>query len=221
LGLSFEPTPDRHKTPEDRGTLWLDPQSAELRSMEFRYSNVLPEQDATARGEAGFIRMANGMWAISRWSIRMPVLQQVARPANQGGVQLKLAEVHVAGGELALARLGTDTLWKRPLLALSGTVVDSASGRTVAGARVSLVGTPVADSADSRGRFTLQGVLLGEYTMEVRTPSLDSVNAMHQIPIAFTDSAVTLTVRVPSATQLCRLSAATRPSTRPASCPAR
>src|SRR5262249_35462405 len=49
LGLAFEPTPDRRMA-EIRGTLWLDAKSAELRSMEFRYSNILPEQDAVARG---------------------------------------------------------------------------------------------------------------------------------------------------------------------------
>ena len=58
FGLAFEPTtPDRRRTPEIRGTLWLDAKSAELRSLEFRYSNVLPEQDAVARGDAGFTRV--------------------------------------------------------------------------------------------------------------------------------------------------------------------
>ncbi len=154
LGLAFEPNPDRRKTSDIRRTLWLDASSAELRTMEFGYSNVLAEQEAVARGEASFIRMANGMWAISRWTIRMPVLEQVVTSAIRGGralsveraeTSLQVVAVHVAGGELALVRAGTDTLWKRPLLALSGTVVDSASGKPIAGARLSLT--------DERGRF--------------------------------------------------------------------
>jgi Carboxypeptidase regulatory-like domain/CarboxypepD_reg-like domain len=211
LGLAFEPNPDRRKTPDIRGTLWLDAKTAELRTMEFRYSNVLPEQDAVARGEASFIRMTNGTWAISRWSIRMPVLEQVAGSEVRGGarlqvvpgeVRLQATAVHVAGGELALARLGTDTLWTRPLVALAGTVVDSSSGKAIGGARLSLVGTNLRDSTDAHGRFSIGGVLLGEYTMEIRTPSLDSVNALHQIPVAFTDSATPLELRVPNASQL-------------------
>jgi len=205
LGLAFEPTPDRRSTPEIRGTLWLDAKSAELRSMDFRYSNVLPDQDAIARGEAGFIRMANGAWAISRWSIRMPVLEQVVRSQSMGGNQLKVTAVNVAGGELALARRGTDTLWTRPRLALSGTVVDSMSGGTIAGARLRLNGTSALGTTDSRGRFVLPGVLFGEYTMEVRTSSLDSVNAAHQIPVMFTDSSASIVLRVPNATQLLSL----------------
>ena len=205
LGLAFEPTPDRRNTPEIRGTLWLDAKSAELRTMEFRYSNVLPEQDAVARGEAGFIRMSNGSWAISQWSIRMPVLEQVVRAQNLGGNQLKVMAVNVAGGELALARRGADTLWTRPLVALSGTVVDSMSGGTIAGARVRLAGTSALGTTDSRGRFALPGVLLGEYTMEVRTSSLDSVNAVQQIPVAFTDSSAPVVLRVPNAAQLMSL----------------
>ena len=214
LGLAFEPTPDRRKTPEIRGTLWLNAKTAELRSLEFRYSNVLPEQDAVAFGAADFIRIPNGMWAISQWSIRMPVLEQVVRSEIRGGarlqagraeIQLQVAAVHVAGGELALVRRGADTLWTRPLVALSGTVVDSTSGKAIARARVSLVGTNVGDSTDSRGRFSMRGVLLGDYTLEVRTPSLDSINALHQIPIAFTDSSAPMELRVPNATQFMSL----------------
>ncbi len=202
LGLTFEPTPDRRKTPEIRGTLWLDAKTAELRSMEFRYSNVMPEQEDNARGDAGFIRMANGSWVISHWSIRMPLIELVARSQSLGGNQLEVTAIHVAGGELALARQGTDTLWTRPLVALSGTVADSISGKSIAGARVKLAGTTLADSTDASGHFSIQGVLLGEYTMEVHTPSLDSVNAMHQVPIVFTDSSAPIAVRVPSSAQL-------------------
>jgi hypothetical protein len=202
LGLAFEPTPDRRNKPEVRGTLWLDAKSAELRTMEFRYSNILPEQDAVARGEAGFIRMANGTWVISRWNIRMPLLEHVVRSQSRGGDQIQVIAVRVAGGELAMARQGKDTLWTRPPVALSGIVVDSGSGDKIAGARLRLMGTAVVGATDGRGRFALPGVLLGEYTMEVRTPSLDSVNAVQQVPITFTDSSASIELRIPSGPQL-------------------
>src|SRR5262249_8864834 len=72
-------------------------------------------------------------------------------------------------------------------------------------ARIKLVGTTVADSTDFAGRFSMRGVLLGEYTMEIRTPSLDSVNAVHPVPIALTDSSASIELRVPTGTQLLSL----------------
>lgn len=205
IGLSFEPAPDRSKVPEIRGTLWLDRATAELRRLDFRYANILPEQDAVAHGLATFARLADGTWAISHWEIYMPALEQVSRPHDQGGVQLRVAEVHVAGGELSLARRGTDTLWRRPPLTLSGTVLDSATGGAIAGARVRLAGTDAVAATDAGGRFSLPGLLLGDYTLEVRTASLDSVNALHQMPVSFTDSSTSILVRVPNATQLMAL----------------
>ncbi len=205
LGLAFEPAPDRRKMPEVHGTLWLDARTAELKSMEFRYVNVLPEQEAVAFGEAEFVHMANGMWTISRWSIRMPVLEQVVLSAGRGGSQLQVAAIHVAGGQLALARTGTDTLWTRPLLSLTGTVEDSSSGRMIPGARLRVAGTNMVDSTDSHGHFGIPGLLLGQYTLEVRTPSLDSISAFHQIGVAFTDSAAPIRLRIPNAAQLMSL----------------
>jgi hypothetical protein len=200
IGLAFQPTPERRKIADIRGTLWLDRKSAELRSIEYRYVNILAEQEAVARGGVGFVRMANGAWTISRWDIRMPLVEQVVRP--RGDVELRVTAVHLAGGELALARQGNDTLWARPPVSLAGVVLDSTTGRPVRGARVSLAGTQLRDSTDDRGRFSISGLLLGEYTMEIRTRSLDSANAVHQMPVSFTDSTAALTVRVPSIGQL-------------------
>lgn len=209
IGLAFEPTPERRKIADIRGTLWLDRKSAELRSIEYRYVNILSEQEAVARGGAGFVRMANGAWTISRWDIRMPLVEQIVN--LRGQAELRVSAVLVAGGELALARQGSDTLWARPPVSLSGVVIDSTTGRPVSGARVSLAGTELRDSTDDRGRFSIARVLLGEYTLEVRTRSLDSANASHQVPVSFTDSTAAMTVRVPNAGQLVASLCGTKP----------
>jgi hypothetical protein len=108
----------------------------------------------------------------------------------------------VAGGELVLARRGSDTLWTRPPMALTGTLLDSLSGSPVAGASVALVGTTLEAMSDARGRFRIAGTLPGQYMAEVRTVSLDSMKTVHRSPITFTDSATSLELRVPSGRQV-------------------
>ena len=202
VGIVFEPTADRRGVTELRGTLWLDRASSELRSMEFRYANLSPQQESDAGGDMEFARMTNGAWAIARWNIRMPVVEQRVRSQAFGGSGARVLEVRVSGGELALARRGNDTLWSRPPLVLAGTVLDSTSGASIAGARVTLVGTSLSGTADARGRFAIPGVLPGQYTLEVRTPSLDSVSAVHQSPLTFVDAATALQLRVPNGQQV-------------------
>lgn len=199
LGIGFEPTRERRNVAEIRGTLWLDRKSSELRSMDYRYVNVSSDQEAWARGDLEFVRMHNGGWAISRWSIRMPVV--VLRERYGGGLEPRVSEMRVAGGELALVVRAGDTLWARPPIVLAGIVTDSLSGTPVSGAHVALRGTSLAGTTNDAGRFMVAGVLPGEYTLEVRTPSLESVNAVHQAPLAFTDDATPIQIRVPNAQQ--------------------
>jgi len=208
IGVAFEPTRERRRRglAEVRGTLWLDRASSELRRLEFGYVNLLPEQEAIAGGELAFVRLATGAWAISRWSVRMPALEEGFRAARALRANVRVTAVKVAGGELALAMRGADTLWARAPLVIAGTVVDSASAAPVADARVRL-GTPAGpvgfeSVTDPGGRFTVPDVLPGRYTVDVRTPSLDSVNVVHEVPLTVihADSAVRL--RVPTGGQV-------------------
>jgi Carboxypeptidase regulatory-like domain len=203
VGIAFEPSPERKRVPEVRGTLWLDRGSAELRRLEFRYANVPPEQQEQTGGEIEFTRVVDGTWLISRWNIRMPVLEQDVR-GRVGGFrsETRVAGIQVAGGELALARRGADTLWTRPPLTVAGSVRDSVTGAPVARAHIALQGTNIEGVTDASGRFTIQGALPGEYTAVVHTPSLDSVNTVHHVPLTIVDVKVPLEVRVPSAQEL-------------------
>jgi hypothetical protein len=81
-------------------------------------------------------------------------------------------------------------------------VLDSISGAPIARAVVSLDGTVQVDTTGRDGTFTLGGVLPGRYALNVTTPSLDSVGAIDQHSILFSDSSMVLTVRVPSAALL-------------------
>ena len=119
---------------------------------------------------------------------------------------LQIDSIQVTGGELVTAvansARGRDTVWVRPAVRLRGTVLDSVSGRPVRRAIVALGGTIQMDTTDARGRFTIGGVLPGRYTINTSTPSLDSVAAVDQRSILFTDSSMTVTIRVPNASQV-------------------
>jgi hypothetical protein len=199
LGIAFDPTRER-KVPEIKGTLWLDRRTSELRSAEFGFTNIPDIQAEAAGGEMSLARLATGGWVITSWQIRMPALENVIRRAAIS--EMRVAEIQVAGGELALARRGRDTVWARPPLVVNGVIRDSVSGNAIVGAAVSLKGTTLQGRSGDRGRFEIAGVLPGEYTLEARTPSLDSVGAVFQMALTLIDASKPIEVRTPTAAQI-------------------
>ena len=96
IGIGFVPRAPRASLVDLAGILWLDRSSAELRRLEFEYTNMAPEdhelcegdppQDPLRRrcehfaekganrfgigGDADFRRLGSGEWLIVRWAIR-------------------------------------------------------------------------------------------------------------------------------------------------------
>lgn len=206
LAIEFQPVPERRRIPEIEGTLWLDRKSAELRRLEFRYVNVSREFATYARGEMEFARLRDGGWVISRWAIRMPrlVRSSGAAPGLRGSFEgeARVADIHVTGGYLATVVRRGDTLWSHPPITLRGVVLDSATRAPSAAARVALKGTDHETLTDGAGRFAISGVLPGEYTAQVRTASLDSANAVHEVTVLATDGAPAVEIRSPNIRQL-------------------
>jgi hypothetical protein len=205
IGVAFEPARERRAIPEIKGVLWLDRKTAELQRLEFRYVNVPREQQTgDAGGEVEFARMKNGAWVITRWNTRMPLfrVRYVAATGLRSDArvaELIVEELRVEGADLALVTRGRDTLWSRPPVVVSGTVLDSISGRGLADADVLLRGTAVRAKADAAGRFQLRDVLPGEYTVDISTPSLSALGAVHSFQHTFLGTADALEVRVPTA----------------------
>lgn len=85
---------------------------------------------------------------------------------------------------------------------IRGTLVDSASGKGVAGARVTVSGTALSTTTDSLGRFVISGAPNGEQTLTIRTPSLDSLNAGYTAAVSVAGDTTSVAVRVPSALQI-------------------
>ena len=131
----------------------------------------------------------------------MPVLAQRTQSALLQAEPI-VVETSIASGELSLVTRGRDTLWSRRPLVLAGTVTDSASGAVVPGAYVTLVGTRLGAVADSAGHFAIPGVLPGAYAAEVRTRTLDEIDAVNRSRLAFTDSASPVYIRIPSPQQI-------------------
>jgi hypothetical protein len=85
---------------------------------------------------------------------------------------------------------------------IRGTVVDSATGKGVARARVSVSGTPLLATADSLGRFTIAGAPGGDQMLAIHTASLDSMSASYSVGVTVAGATTTIAVRVPNALQI-------------------
>ena len=108
VGVGFAPLGQRGEpVKEIEGTLWLDRSSAELRSLDFRYTNLSePMLEAGAGGRVEFSRLATGNWIVSRWEIRVPRLKEGLAKGPRNTLQaeavrtLVVGSVHVTGGDV-------------------------------------------------------------------------------------------------------------------------
>ena len=93
-GIAFTPLP-KARAIDVAGVLWIDSARAELRYVEYAWTNA-PEE-ARAKGVGGrtdFVRLASGGWIIQRWNIRMP------RPASGLGWGWSFDGYDDQGGEV-------------------------------------------------------------------------------------------------------------------------
>jgi hypothetical protein len=186
VGIAFEPTRERRRIPEIRGTVWVDRHTSELRSIDFRYVNIPPELEAAnAGGEATFRRLSSGTWVIARWNIRMPVVETERIP-NTGGYTTRLVAIHDHGGELVLVMRGIDTLWRDASVAivegdkareagvvsdrakLVGLVLSDVNAQPIADVEVALPGLSKIAVSNPQGAFRLDDVPAGVHDVTVR-----------------------------------------------------
>jgi hypothetical protein len=89
VGVAFKPL--RGNAHDIEGVVWLDRSTAELRSVEFRYTGLrwnVP--DRALSGAMEFTRLPSGATAIRTWYIRMPILTTTGnmRRIIESGAQL-------------------------------------------------------------------------------------------------------------------------------------
>lgn len=191
LGVAFEPVEGR-EVAEVEGVLWLDPETAELQDLEFRYTgHGLPIPEGSARGRVEFTPLPTGQWIVRRWWIRWPEVVEQG-PVGARGVDaegayrydrdLRVTQYAEKGGELldvevAAAPADTPGAGRRSRGgSVVGTVYDSLRGGTLPDATVRLVGTEHATETDERGWFSLKRVPPGRYRLGFRHPELPVID---------------------------------------------
>ncbi|HET7228874.1 MAG TPA: carboxypeptidase regulatory-like domain-containing protein [Longimicrobium sp.] len=202
IGLSFEPVSNAR--PDVRGTLWLDRATAELRRLEYRYTQVpgLRREGDAAGGRMEFTRLPGGRWIVGRWSIRMPVVTATRVQGSlsldpslrdQNALHFRLTGILEEGGEvLSAARADGADVRLAGSGTVTGTVFDSTAARPLTGARVSAAGHDAV--TDSAGRFAIPGLSAGDYQLAFASPRLDS--------LGFTPAPVRVSVREGAVTEL-------------------
>jgi hypothetical protein len=171
IGLAFQPVRGRD-LPEIRGTLWLDAATALLKRLDFTYVNLPRDHDmGDAGGEVTFGRLPNGTWIVRDWHIRMPLLT-----TNPQRTRVVVQGYFVQGGTVWRVndREGT-TVVESATASVSGIVMDSTGTHPLEGATIRGQGEAEVAVTQGTGTFLVSGLAPGLQTIEVRHPSLDSL----------------------------------------------
>lgn len=173
IGVGFRPVSIGGK-PDIAGVIWLDRRSAELRAIEFGYTGLDPDLPLEgAGGRVEFQRLESGAWLVKRWWVRAPTLGtsiSITPLGMRHGYRVESLEE--TGGEIVRV---DDEVERRPRGAIAGVVFDSTRGAPLAGASVFLSGTGYATTSDANGRFRLDSIPPGTYTLAFSHPRADSV----------------------------------------------
>jgi hypothetical protein len=112
VGIAFAPT--RRDITDVDGALWVDRKSAELRRLEFKYTNLpVRSRGAEFGGRVEYHRLPTGAWIVRDWVIRMPVVsipapaaptQGYGMPPSDNYTRTMLLGVHEEGGSVLESR---------------------------------------------------------------------------------------------------------------------
>lgn len=182
LGLDFEPTGDR-SVPDISGTLWLEPVSAKLQRLEFRYENLgYSVGRAPIGGTVVFAGLPNGTWFVTNWAIRMPNLVEERTPLTSisGGLStrstIRVVGIHEEGALVLQVRNARgDIVVEAGAGTITGVVVGEDDESPVSDALVSVWITGQQAITGSDGLFRLGSLGDGTYDLLVTHPSLTSL----------------------------------------------
>ncbi len=179
IGLGFEPLRGTG-IPDIQGTLWLDEETAHLRSLEFRYTRLpFPEAKGVAGGRLEFRALPNGAWVVDRWWIRAPLMGRRTDLVRRYESGIRVTGIRETGGEvLEVTTLAHETVSEAERATITGLVWDSTRAEPMGGATVHLSGTQFATVSDSAGRFEFGDLPGGVYMASFTHPRLDSLGIL-------------------------------------------
>ena len=183
IGLGFEPTGDDKTVPDIQGVMWLDPETAELKWLEFRYTYLDEEMTSPeVGGRVDFQRMPDGTWIVPEWWIRMPVM--TTQTDFQGRARAYIARYHQTGGLVLEAKeAGGRSLGQRAETGgVEGIVMDSV-GVPLRGVRVGVVGSNQEVFSNANGEFSITGLTEGKYQIRFVDARLESMGYIPE-PVA-------------------------------------
>lgn len=178
IGLGFEPTGDKKTVPDIAGTMWLDPETAELQWLEFTYQYLEPERMSDmVGGRVDFQRMPDGTWIVPEWWIRMPIL--TTQTDFEGRQRAYIVRYHQTGGLVTSVReAGGRSLGQRAQTGgVEGVVMDSL-GVPLRGVRVGVIGSNQEVYTDAEGEFSITGLAEGRYQVRFVDSELEQAGYM-------------------------------------------
>lgn len=164
------------------GTLWFDRETFAPERLDFDFTR-LPwdlEGGGAIGGRVEFAQLPEGPWIVSRWWLRMPVVEERRFRFSRAGepeVRYGLNSIIEEGGVVREVRTNEERFVVVELGAVEGRVVEEPGDVPVGGARVALRGGLIEAESEADGSFVLDGVPAGHYEVTVTTPSLEAIGA--------------------------------------------
>lgn len=163
VGLGFEPTGETKSVPDIGGTMWIDPETAELRWLDFDYRYLDPEMTSPeVGGRVSFERLPDGTWIVPEWWIRMPVM--TTQTDFEGRQRPYILQYHQTGGMVTEVReAGGRSLGQRAQTGGIEGVVRDSLGVPLRGVRIGVVGSNQEVYSNADGEFSITGLTEGRF----------------------------------------------------------
>ena len=179
VGVEFEPAQRRNNIIEIIGTAWLDRATAELRLVEFRYTNLPSDvQRAGAHGRIELVRLPSGEFVINRWFITIAGVQETRFETREFGLlhsdaRRVVTHANVSGGELRAARVAGLEQYALPNAQVTLTLAADSDAVSTAFASLTIAGDAnLSALTDSAGVARLVGLEEGEHLVRIVTPAM-------------------------------------------------
>lgn len=160
------------------GTLWFDRETFAPERLDFDYTRLPWDLEGAGAigGRVEFARLPEGPWIVSRWWLRMPVVEERRFRFSRAGepeVRYGLNAIIEEGGVVREARTDEARVLVVGLGTVAGRVVEEPGDLPVGGARVALRGGLIETESEADGSFVLDELPAGHYEVTVTTPSLE------------------------------------------------